>query len=122
MTYISIDGDDIGRRIVALHLSNDAEGLGAFVALIHNKVTRVGDLLRNAGYTVIFCAADGVVAYKAEASPASAVDLYVSIDAIAGNEVTFSAGVGASLREAYVALLTAKSNGKARICAFSELP
>lgn len=66
MTYISIDGDDIGLRITASHLANDARGLSAFVALVHTKVTQIERLLTGAGYTVIFCAADGVVAHKAD--------------------------------------------------------
>lgn len=121
LTYISIDGDDIGRRVVAQHLSNDAEGLSAFVALVQDKVTRIGRLMSDTGYTVIFCAADGVVGHKIDADPKSTAALYTSIQAIGGDELTFSAGVGLSLREAYVALLAAKSNGKARLCTFSEM-
>ncbi|MFV0336001.1 MAG: mCpol domain-containing protein [Tropicimonas sp.] len=111
MIYISIDGDDIGRRVVAQHLSNDAKGLSDFVALVHDKVVQIGQLLTVAGYTVIFCAADGVVAHKASVDMASTVELYSEIQAIGGKDLTFSAGVGESLREAYVALLSAKSNG-----------
>lgn len=122
MTYISIDGDDIGRRVTAQHLANDAAGLSAFVALVHEKVMQIERLLTGSGYTVIFCAADGVVAHKADTDTANAADLYASIQAIGGRDLTFSAGVGQSLREAYVALLAAKSNGKARLCIFSEMP
>ncbi|MGO6982565.1 mCpol domain-containing protein [Rhizobium leguminosarum] len=122
MTYISIDGDDIGRRVTAMHLANDAAGLSAFVALVHDKVTQIGRLLENAGFLVIFCAADGVVAHKEDTHATTVADLYTSIEAIGGGDLTFSAGVGRSLREAYVALLAAKSNGKARLCIFSEMP
>ncbi len=107
--------------MTARHLANDAVGLSAVVALVHDKVTRIERLLIDAGYTVIFCAADGVVAHHAGADNLSAADLYPSIQAIGGNDLTFSMGVGQSLREAYVALQSAKSNGKARLCIFSEL-
>lgn len=63
LTYISIDGDDVGRRVTAKHLANDALGLRAFVDLVHEKVTQIASLPTGAGYEVIFCAADGVVAY-----------------------------------------------------------
>jgi hypothetical protein len=105
LTYISIDGDDIGRRVTARHLANDAAGVSAIVALVHDKVTQIERLLVEAGYT------DNL----------GAAGLYPSIQAIGGHELTFSAGVGQSLREAYVALLSAKSNGKARLCIFSEM-
>ena len=40
---------------------------------------------------------------------------------LAAKALTFSAGVGQSLREAYIALLAAKSNGKACLYNFSEM-
>ncbi len=82
---------------------------------------QIESLLTSNGFEVIFCAADGVVAYKMDANDASVAKIYASIQTVTGSDLTFSAGVGRSLREAYIALLTAKSNGKARLCTFSEL-
>ncbi|TXM95369.1 mCpol domain-containing protein [Methylobacterium sp. WL116] len=121
MTYVSIDGDDIGQRVAAKHLANDSDGLSSFVKQVQEKVILIERLLIESGYRIIFCAADGVVAQIAETDTASLAELYVSIQAIGGRDLTFSAGVGWSLREAYIALLAAKSNGKDRICIFSEM-
>lgn len=107
--------------MTAKHLANDAVGLSDLVALVHSKVIQVERLLTDVGYNVIFCAADGVVAYKEDTDATSAAALYTSIAAISGTDFTFSAGVGHSLREAYVALLAAKSNGKAHVCIFSDM-
>ena len=82
---------------------------------------KVENLLVESGYTVIFCAADGVVARKPNIDPASAAEIYASLRKIGGKDLTFSAGIGQSLREAYVALLAAKSNGKAQFCIFSTM-
>lgn len=121
MNYISIDGDDIGRRIVAMHLANDEEKLSAFVFSVQDKVAQISQVLDQAGYTIIFSAADGVVG-RSESSDLDDIELlYKQVAAIGGTSLTFSAGVGKSLREAYIALLSAKSNGKARICFFSEM-
>ena len=120
MTYIAIDGDDIGRRITAMYLRNDPISLGAFAEMVQIKAHQIAEMLRARGFKVIFCAADGVVGHLD--SPLSAAsELYQSIQSIGGNELTFSAGVGDSLREAYVALLAAKSNGKARIVTYGEI-
>jgi hypothetical protein len=121
LTYISIDGDDIGRRVTAKYLTNDAEGLSSVVALVREKVTQIENLLTSSGFRVIFCAADGVVGHKPNVDEASVTSIYASIQAIGGRDITFSAGAGESLREAYIALLAAKSQGKARLCSFSEL-
>ncbi len=121
MNYISIDGDDIGRRIAAMHLANDEENLSAFVLSVQDKVEQITRVLDEAGYTIIFSAADGVVGRSESCDLDNIELLYKQITAIGGTSLTFSAGVGQSLREAYVALLSAKSNGKARICSFSEM-
>ena len=47
-----------------MHLANDEERLSAFVLSVQDKVTRISRVLADAGYAVIFCAADGVVARK----------------------------------------------------------
>lgn len=121
MPFISIDGDDIGQKIVSRHLANDAEGLSAAATLIHEKVKQIGRLLSDSGYTIIFSAADGVVAYKEGEDISLTTNLYSSIKKIGDDNITFSAGVGMSLREAYIALMSAKANGKARLCIFSEM-
>lgn len=118
--YIAIDGDDIGRRITAMYLRNDAAALGAFVGMLQDRVQQVGDLLKSAGGQIIFCAADGVVA-QIDMTDHSCASIYNSIEDIGAGDITFSAGVGDTLRNAYIALLAAKSNGKARLCAFQDL-
>lgn len=120
LAYISVDGDDIGRHITALYLANDVAGLGNFVAMVQRKVQAVTDVLEAAGCTIIFSAADGVVAETGRAG-VDVVSLFEGIRAQGGNDLSFSAGVGHSLREAYVALLAAKSAGKDRLCRYADI-
>lgn len=121
MTYVVIDGDDVGRRMASFYFTNDAEGLSRFTSKVNETILQVAHLLRSAGYDVIFCAADGVAA-QAESPISDSTDLFLAIEAIGGGDMTFSAGVGATLREAYVALLSAKSAGKAQLCVYGNLP
>ena len=119
MAFISIDGDDIGRHITTFYLTNNIEGLTSFVESVRNSVVSITDILANAGHTIIFSAADGVVAELVEDTDPAA--LYREIANVGAPELTFSAGEGRSLRECYVALLAAKSEGKARLRRYKDL-
>lgn len=119
MAFISIDGDDIGRRITALYLSNDREGLTSFVGSVHKTVQMITSILENAGHGIIFSAADGVVAEIV--GDIDTKELYRKIADAGAPKLTFSAGVGDTLRECYVALLAAKSEGKARLRCFKDI-
>lgn len=110
MKYISIDGDDVGRKITAFYLSNDTKGLAELSQSLRDSTEEISIKLQEHGFNIIFCAADGVVA-----STDLEVDfksIFYNIRAIAPKGMTFSAGVGESLRESYVALTSAKCNGK----------
>ncbi|MBD8577550.1 mCpol domain-containing protein [Pseudomonas syringae] len=119
MKYISIDGDDIGRKITSCYLRNDRSGLTNLSTSLQNSTQAISIRLKKHGFEIIFCAADGVVA-----STKLDVDLksiFWEIIEVAPNGVTFSAGSGTSLRESYIALLSAKSNGKNCLHEYSEL-
>lgn len=119
MKYISIDGDDVGRKITAYYLGNDRNGLEALSLSLQASTKAISTRLQEHGFEVIFCAADGVVA-----STELDVDLksiFSEIREISPDGVTFSAGSGASLRESYIALLSAKSNGKNCLHDYSAL-
>lgn len=119
MKYISIDGDDVGRKITSCYLSNDRSRLASLSLSLKNCTKAISILLQKHGFEVVFCAADGVVA-----STELDVDfklIFSEIKDISPDGVTFSAGAGGNLRESYVALLSAKSNGKNCMHEYSEL-
>ncbi|MCU8069462.1 mCpol domain-containing protein [Shewanella sp. SM32] len=118
--FITIDGDDIGQLIVSCYLRNDQLALARTNALVNNTTEAIADFLSANGFSILFCAADGVAAYTDAMIPDDK-DLYSSIKALAGDNISFSVGIGASLREAYVALLSAKSSGKARLHNYKEV-
>lgn len=120
MIYVTIDGDDIGRKLASCYLSNRAEALRAAKSLVDRKTQEISELLSKLGYEVFFCAADGISG-ALNVDQIDIASLYHQIEDIAGDELAFSAGVGNSLRESYIALLYAKSTGKARICDFKSI-
>ncbi|ASK19253.1 mCpol domain-containing protein [Halomonas sp. N3-2A] len=119
MKYISIDGDDVGRKITSCYLSNDRDGLVKLSQSLEVSTKAISIKLQEHGFDVIFCAADGVVG-----STALEVDvrsLFSEMREIAPEGVTFSAGAGGNLRESYIALTSAKCSGKNCLHEYSAL-
>lgn len=119
MKYISIDGDDVGRIITSCYLSNDEIKLNLISAQLEESTLKIASLLEARGFKIVFRAADGVVA-KID-SEIDFESLFLSISSCSTNQITFSVGVGSCLREAYIALLSSKSNGKNQLSHFSAL-
>ena len=118
MKYISIDGDDVGRKITSCYLSNDEKRLELISTSLDEVTVGIAELLSSRGFSIIFRAADGVVA-KTE-HDCDFTELFNEISSVSTDDITFSAGVGCSLREAYVALLSSKSNGKNKISIYTD--
>lgn len=116
--FIAIDGDDVGRKITRCYLNNDKENLKKISEDLVLSMNNVADFLKDNGFSIIFCAADGVTA-----STESTIDfreLFKKIQVLSPNDITFSAGVGETLRDCYLSLLNAKSSGKNLLFQFSE--
>jgi hypothetical protein len=118
--YIIFDGDDIGRRITSAFLKNNAQELLRINALVADKTNMIAEILARTGFKVLFKAADGVVAQSSD-FVISDNEIFDKVISRLGDDITFSAGVGLTLRECYTALLAAKSGGKACIVNFSEI-
>lgn len=122
MEYISIDGDDIGRKITSFYLSNNASALTQLSTNLKKSTQSISELLRQEGFTIVFCAADGVVAFV-DSFYAEYDQLFHKINSNhTPPNINFSAGVGNSLSEAYVALTAAKCNGKNCLFNYNQLP
>ncbi|MEC6833592.1 mCpol domain-containing protein [Photobacterium toruni] len=120
MIFITIDGDDVGQMITSSYLKNDINELSRINKVVNKKTTLISALLVAQGFNIIFCAADGVAAYIQQ----DTVDndfLFQSIDTLSNPDLHFSVGIGTTLQEAYIALLSAKSNGKRCLHDFSDL-
>jgi Na+(H+)/acetate symporter ActP len=119
MKFVTIDGDDIGQKITSAYLNNDVQELVRVNNLVQEKTQLIAGFLRSQGFKILFCAADGVAG-----SICTEFDndvIFSQIEKISEQEVFFSVGVGMTLREAYIALLSAKSSGKGRLHDFSDM-
>lgn len=118
--FIVIDGDDSGRKIAACFINNDQKGLAEISQQLKQAAADVSEFLISNGFKIIFCAADGVTATRADKAQDYAA-LFQNIQSLSPHNMTFSAGVGTTLQEAYIALLDAKSSGKNRLSGYSEI-
>ncbi|WP_166424418.1 mCpol domain-containing protein [Paraglaciecola sp. 20A4] len=119
MKYLTIDADDIGRKITSHYLNNSPSELGKLSASLDKSTFDVSSMLKGLGFEVIFCAADGIAGYiKKDVDFLSVFD---SVSELSPPEFTYSAGVGGTLRESYMALMMAKSDGKSCLRFYSDL-
>lgn len=119
MNYITVDGDDVGQKITSAYLKNNVVELIRVNNLVQAKTRQIADYLKSQGFEIIFCAADGVAGVTE--SKIDTKYIYSEIKRIAEHELSFSVGVGGTLRDAYVALLCAKSSGKAQLQNFKDM-
>lgn len=119
MNYISIDGDDVGRKITSYYLQNAAEKLSQFCDEMKAATEQISAYLEERGFEVIFCAADGVAA--SIESESNFENIFQELCKFAPEGITLSAGVGQTLSQSYISLLSAKSNGKNCIHQYSRL-
>ncbi|MEQ1130206.1 mCpol domain-containing protein [Acinetobacter johnsonii] len=120
MIYITIDGDDIGQMITSSYLKNDLHELSRINRVVNEKTLSISKFLKEQGFNIIFCAADGVAGFIDQIA-IDKVFIFDSIKSLAEPELSFSAGIGSTLQEAYIALLSAKSNGKCCLHDFNYL-
>lgn len=107
--YISIDGDDTGNKIAISYLENNEEKLSKVIQDLHDMLSRLQEYLRNLGFEIIFCAADGI-ACKGQSINLEEFSKYLK--KVGQPTYTFSAGIGDDLQSSYFALKYAKAFGK----------
>tara|TARA_Y100000815_G_C13319915_1_gene491909 strand:- start:1226 stop:1591 length:366 start_codon:yes stop_codon:yes gene_type:complete len=119
LKYLTIDADDIGRKITLHYLNNAPSELGKLSVLLEKSTLDVSNLLKETGFDVIFSAADGVAGCIDK--DVDFLTIFDSVSALSYSEFTYSAGVGSTLRESYVALMMAKSDGKNCLRFYTDL-
>ena len=107
--YISIDGDDTGNKIASSYFDNSEEQLSRVIKDLNDMLSHLQEYLRNLGFEIIFCAADGI-ACKGQSIDLEKFSKYLKT--VGQPTYTFSAGIGNDLQASYFALKYAKASGK----------
>jgi minimal CRISPR polymerase domain len=108
MLYLAIDGDRIGEFLERLILLEDLEGVRQFSLLVTRAIATIQDYLEESGCEIIFSAGDGILAIVNDELDINQLPLQHGL-------ITFSVGVSSNLREALLALKTAKGLGRNQI-------
>jgi hypothetical protein len=114
MIFFTIDGDDVGRKITHAYLNNDMDMLSNISGLLEKTTKKITEILVANNIVIIFSAADGVAGYTSQ----DTIDLhhlFFEISKEIPKDITYSAGAGNSLKDAYIALLKSKCTGKNRL-------
>ncbi|WP_151481454.1 mCpol domain-containing protein [Streptomyces albicerus] len=119
MAFAIIDGDDVGNKVETHILANDiakfVESSRMINAALEGIATRMADL---PGVSLVHAGGDSILIEIRDGS----VELIA--EALKKEQkpgiLTFSAGVGSTLRQSFLALRMAKSSGKCRVVNFKE--
>lgn len=113
MSYLIIDGDDVGNKVEAHLLANDVDSFTASSKEISASIDGLVDALNKIpGVSVVSAGGDSILARLDSPAAGSMGDLLSGLQR--PGRFTFSAGIGETLRESYVALRMAKAAGKRR--------
>ncbi len=116
-TYIAIDGDDVGSKLEFFILMNHLEQLKSFSESFAETFRWLEDRLReNLNAKIIFSGGDNLLADAEDNNElVNKLERFKS-DFLRQSGCSLSIGLGASTREAYLALKLAKVSGKDLIC------
>jgi GTP cyclohydrolase III len=117
MKYIGIDGDNIGSKIELHFLENNEEAIQFFSETIEKTISLMASQLEESGMKIIFCAGDSILC---RSDNIDTVKLQDTLKVGIKDGIYFSAGIGQSIRQAYLALKYAKTSGKNRIITLED--
>ena len=108
MVYISVDGDDVGKQLEMLLLTNNIEGTVLYVDNVRKELERIRNYLIKLEGEILFMGGDGMmVRFKEQPN--------IDIDYILSGNISWSIGIGKTPSGAVLALKKAKGLGKGRI-------
>lgn len=111
MPYLILDGDDVGSKVEAHLLANDLQSFTTSSNEISTSIERLANCLNNiTGVSVISVGGDSILA-QVDLPETSLLHNQLS-ELQRPGEFTFSAGIGKTLRESFIALRMAKTAGK----------
>ncbi|MGW1887654.1 mCpol domain-containing protein [Streptomyces sp. NPDC001970] len=119
MPFAIIDGDDVGSKVERHLLSNDVSAFAEASKMVADTIKELAEeLTKIDGVKVITVGGDSILTELQSDAAGQLIDTLTSLQR--PNRLTFSAGLGATLRESFVALRMAKSSGKCKIAIFPD--
>ncbi len=114
MPFTIIDGDDVGSKVESHLLANDVTGFTEASRMITEFINSLADALSRVPTVKIISAGGDSILVEIDDSAIGELSKTLTKLQQPGT-FTFSAGIGATLRESFIALRMAKSSGKRKI-------
>ena len=108
VTYISIDGNNIGKVLEKYILCNHLEALKAFSGDLSQKIDKIRQLILCKNGTVFLAGGDNILASVDSAIIPTVISIVYAFES---EDIKFSIGMGESAVSAYLALKYAKATG-----------
>lgn len=115
--YVYIDGDNIGMKIEQGFIDDNEGGLANISSELQRITKEISCKLKELDHEIIFSAADGILCKSAYINRVTIETVLNDLNSM----FTFSAGIGDSLEECYIALRYAKSSGRDRVVIYTEI-
>lgn len=106
--YFGLDGDSIGRQVVAFFIANQVDELKEFSRNIEEALHVIKDAAKSRGGEIIYCTGDSIL-FCGEIDPSfgnEIVDIFLNL-----TKKKASVGIGTNLTNAYLGLTLAKAQG-----------
>lgn len=116
MMYVSVDGDDIGKKLTRIIYSGTEDEITEFSKYVADFFIDIQETVIEFGGKVIFCAGDSI-AYCIDGEK----ELQYTFEKMKNDRFDVSVGCGNTLQQAHWALNIAKSLGKNQVQYFSDL-
>ena len=109
LTYLAIDGDDVGLQLRDKIVSNDIEGVSRLSDQLSSYFCTLADILESQGFSIVFCGGDSILASSRHGIVSSIFEEFPI------GPCTLSAGLAETAEKAYLALQLAKARGKNQV-------
>ncbi len=106
--YFGLDGDSIGRKIVAHFINDEVDMLKEFSNKIEEALFKIKEIGQSKGAEIIFCTGDSILIYG-EIDRKFGEEMLNMFTGLTG--CNGSVGIGRSLTSTYLGLTLAKSQG-----------
>lgn len=115
--YVYIDGDNIGMKIEQGFIGDNEGGLANLSSELQRITKQISCRLIELEHEIIFSAADGILSKSVYIDKVTIETVLNDLKSM----FTFSAGIGDSLEECYIALRYAKSSGRDCVVTYMEI-
>lgn len=109
VTYLAVDGDDVGLKLRDRIVANDIKGVAQLSDRLSGYFRVVANVLESQGLSIVFCGGDSILAASQHLIVPRIFEQFPA------GPCTLSVGVAETAETAYLALQLAKARGKNQV-------